>query len=265
MRDLRILRAPNPSALTLDGTRTFLVGHSRVAVIDPGPDLPVHVRAITDAVRGADDVYILLTHRHDDHAGAADALSRRVGAPVHAFPSPSFSASIMRNGVSDLRAGDRIPTDAGDLEVVPTPGHTPDHISFWWRERRALFAGDLMLGGMNTSLVARPEGDLGAYLGSLRKVRSLELAVIYPTHGPPFTDTEDAIEAYLAHRREREEQVLAALGTSAAEPEELVERVYGAGLAPRLAAAAKAALLAYLEHLAAGGHVRRSAEGWRVA
>ncbi len=263
MRDLRILRAPNPSALTLDGTRTFLVGHSRVAVIDPGPDLPEHVDAITDAVRGTDEVYILLTHRHPDHAGAAGALSRRIGASVHAFPSCSPAAG--RNGESDLQAGDRIPTDAGDVEVVPTPGHTPDHVSFWWRERSALFAGDLMLGGMNTSLVASPEGDLGAYLDSLRRVRSLDLGVIYPTHGPPFTDPQEATEAYLAHRREREEQVLAALGISEAEPEELVERVYGADLAPGLAAAAEAALLAYLEHLADGGQVHRSAEGWRLA
>lgn len=265
MRDLRILRAPNPSALTLDGTRTFLVGHSNVAVIDPGPDLAEHVEAITDAVRGADDVYILLTHRHPDHAGGAGALSRRIGAPVHAFSSASLSATAVRNGVSDLQSGDRVPTDAGDLEVVPTPGHTPDHVSFWWRDRSVLFAGDLMLGGMNTSLVARPEGDLGAYLGSLRRLRSMDLDVIYPTHGPPFTDPDDAIDTYLAHRREREEQVLAALGTSAADPEELVERVYGADLAPGLAAAAEAAVLAYLDHLADGGHVRRSAEGWRLA
>lgn len=261
MRDLRILRAPNPSALTLDGTRTFLVGRSRVAVIDPGPDLPEHVDAVTDAVRGADDVYILLTHRHPDHAGAAGALSRRIEAPVHASPSPSG----VRKGRSDLQAGDRIPTDVGDLEVVATPGHTPDHVCFFWAQRRALFAGDLMLGGMETSLVASPEGDLGDYLESLRRVRSLEPAVIYPAHGPPFTAPDEAIGTYLAHRREREQQVLAALGTSAADAEELVERVYGADLAPRLAAAAAAAVLAYLEHLADGGHVRRSAEGWRLA
>src|SRR5690606_5036745 len=125
-----------------------------------------------------------------------------------------------------LADGDRLETDAGVLEVVATPGHTPDHVAFHWARGGAVFVGDLMLGGLETALVAAPEGDLGAYLASLERVRALGARVLYPAHGPPFADPAAALDAYARHREARLQQVLAALQRGAAGVGEIVDAVY---------------------------------------
>lgn len=249
----RTILAPNPSPLTLDGTRTHLVGRRRVAVVDPGPDLPSHLAVIAAAVGDAEVVAILVTHDHPDHAGAAPALARRTGAPVRAAAAGT------------LRPGDVVATDAGELVALPTPGHTPDHVALHWPAAEAVFVGDLMLGGQDTALVAPPEGDLTTYLDSLARVRALSPRILYPAHGEPFTDPPEAIDRYVRHRERRLEQVLRALDaeTAPAPLDRLVDAVYGQGLDARLREAAAGATLAYLEHLARGGRVRLAAEGWQ--
>lgn len=242
----RVLVAPNPSPYTLDGTRTHLVGRHRVAIIDPGPALSDHVEAVVAAVGDATAAIILLTHDHPDHAGATDALAERLDAPVHG----------MRDGT--LADGDRFATDEGELVAVATPGHTPDHVAFHRPDAASVFCGDLMMGGLDTTLVAPPEGDLGEYLASLERVRALRPRIIHPAHGPTITDPDRALDAYVRHREERERQALEALGElGRATPGELTDAVYGDDLEPGLRAAARAAVVAYLEHLEAGGRVRR--------
>ncbi len=247
---LRVLLAGNPSALTLDGTRTYIVGRRRAAVIDPGPADDAHIQAIQDALGKAEVTAILLTHRHPDHAAAAPRLARLRSAPVRALADRT------------LAPGDAVETDAGPLVAVATPGHTGDHVAFHWPARAALFCGDLMLGGQDTALVAPPEGDLGAYLDSLRRIAALEPRTIHPAHGAPFTDPAAAIARYIDHRTEREEQVLDALARGASDSRSLVDRVYGTGLAAPLRRAAEGAIAAYLEHLRAGGRVRRDGGRW---
>jgi hydroxyacylglutathione hydrolase len=244
---IRTVLAPNASPLTLDGTRSYLVGRERVAVIDPGPRSRPHHDAVANLVDDGVVVAILLTHRHPDHAAGATALARRVGAEVLAGEA--------------LADGARIATDAGELIALATPGHTPDHFAFHLPAAAAVFVGDLMLGGMETALVAAPEGDLGAYLASLERVRGLGARVLYPAHGPPFPDPPAAVEAYLRHRRERERQVLEALRGGATSVRSVVAAVYGPALAPALGYAARGAVKAYLAHLAGTGRVRR--EGGR--
>ncbi|HUH12179.1 MAG TPA: MBL fold metallo-hydrolase [Longimicrobiales bacterium] len=248
---LRVLRADNASPLTLDGTRTYLVGEREVAVIDPGPAHADHLRTLTAALRGAAAVRVLLTHGHPDHAAGAAPLAARLGATVH--------------GLADgtLAPGETVPTDAGVLVVHAAPGHTPDHAVFHWPERAAVFCGDLLTGGMDTALVAPPEGDLGDYLRSLERVDGLAAGVLLPAHGPPFHDPAATLERYTAHRRERERQVLAALGAGARTVAGVVERVYP-GLQEGLRRAAEGAVLAYLEHLAADGRVRRVGAEWEA-
>jgi glyoxylase-like metal-dependent hydrolase (beta-lactamase superfamily II) len=164
-----------------------------------------------------------------------------------------------------LTDGARIPTDTGELIALATPGHTPDHFAFHLPAASAVLVGDLMLGGMETALVAAPEGDLGAYLASLERVRALGAKVLYPAHGAPFTDPAAAIDAYIRHRHDRERQVLDALRGGAGSVHEVVAAVYGPELAPSLGAAAGGAVQAYLEHLAATGRVRREGRGrWRL-
>jgi glyoxylase-like metal-dependent hydrolase (beta-lactamase superfamily II) len=239
----RALLAPNASPMTLDGTVTYVVGRREAVVIDPGSAARPHLAAIGAAVADAEAVRILLTHDHPDHSAGAPQLAARLGASVLS----------MRGG--SLRDGQQIRTDHGTLTVVATPGHTPDHVAFHWPAAAAIFCGDLMMGGMDTSVVAAPEGDVGAYLESLERLRTLRARIIYPSHGPAFTDPDAALDRYAAHRAERERQVLAAIAAGARDASEIVAHVYGDELKPELRSVALAAVGAYLEHLRATGRL----------
>lgn len=252
---LRIIRAANAAPLTLDGTRTHIVGREAAAIIDPGPDLPGHLDAVAEAIGDGVVVSILLTHDHPDHADGAAALGERLGTPVRSA----------RDG--SLAEGDRIETDAGSLHVLATPGHTPDHLAFNWPAGRAAFVGDLMLGGMDTALVAAPEGDLTAYLHSLGRIRDLGVETLHPAHGEPFDEPTAAIERYVSHRQARLERVRGALadaGTRGASIDGVLAAVYGSDLAPDLRLAAAGATRAYLDFLAASGEARSEEGRWRA-
>jgi hydroxyacylglutathione hydrolase len=253
---LRALLAGNASPMTLDGTRTFIVGHRRPVVIDPGPDDPAHLAAILAALRGATPAAILLTHAHADHAGAAPALARATGAPVRLARGLHNGGRTLPDGTVRIADGERVECDAGSIRAVATPGHTPDHLAYWWTgaaalRRGALFVGDLLMGVGDTTLVAPPEGDLGAYLRSLDRVAELAPEILLPAHGPPLHDPLAAVARYRAHRRDRIEQVRGALEQRpAASADELLEPVYGAGLHPALREAAAGSIRAVMRYLA---------------
>jgi glyoxylase-like metal-dependent hydrolase (beta-lactamase superfamily II) len=234
--------------MTLDGTRTYLVGREQVAIIDPGPALPAHMDAVADAVGSGVCVGVLLTHHHPDHAENASSLARR-----------------LRTHAEQPHEGAQIATDAGVLQAVATPGHTSDHMAYWHEASRSVFCGDLMMDGMDTALVALPEGDLQQYLDSLEKVRALQPAVIYPAHGAPFGDADAAIDRYVQHRLQRVQQVISALQAGPQSADALVERIYGAGLDSSLRAYAQSALEAYLHFLENGGRVHMSNGQWGLA
>ncbi len=242
---LREVLAPNASAMTLDGTRTYVVGAARTVVIDPGPDDARHLDAVAELLDASTCVAVLLTHTHPDHAAGAEALAGRLRAPVRGIA----------NG--RLRDGDRIDTDAGPLLSLATPGHTPDHASFHWPAAAAVFCGDLMMGGLETALVAAPEGDLAAYLESLERLRSVRPRVLHPSHGPSFDSPDAAIGAYIEHRRARERQVLDALAAGATDTDDIVDHVYGGTLPHELRGVAVGAVHAYLQHLEATGRLQR--------
>jgi len=257
---LRTVLAPNPGPMTLDGTRTFIVGCERPAVIDPGPSAGGHLEAILAALEGRTPVAILLTHVHGDHSELAGPLSVRTGAPLQ----------LARGGGGDehlevsrwLEDGDAIHTDCGTLQAVATPGHAPDHVSFHWHDRGAVFVGDLFMGEGDTTLVAPPEGDLAAYLRSLDRIASLSPTVLYPAHGPPLTDPAEAVARYRRHRVTRIEQVVRALRRAGpSRPRELLDAVYGAELHPSLRGAAEGSLHAILGYLSAEGLARALPDG----
>lgn len=249
---LRSVLAPNASALTLAGTRTWLVGRDRVVIIDPGSDDPAHLEAITREVGDGAVTGIVVTHAHPDHEAGADELAGRLGAPVRAAARHT------------LRDGDELDTDAGPLRAVVTPGHTPDHFALHWPAEEAVFCGDLMMGGQETALVAAPEGRLGAYVASLQRIRRLNPRVIHPAHGPSFERPAEAIDAYLRHRARRLEQVMDAVRDGPADYPELLRSVYGEDLEPGLERAATRALKAYLVHLQSTGRARRRGRGWEA-
>jgi glyoxylase-like metal-dependent hydrolase (beta-lactamase superfamily II) len=209
---IRVL-APNPGPFTLEGTNTWIVGSRPAAVIDPGPDDPAHLDTVS--TEACEVCVILVTHAHPDHAPGAAALADRVRAPIRAFGSAARDVP--------LEDGDRIEVGGGRLTVFHTPGHTPDHVVFY--SDGALFTGDLVL-GRGTSVVDPPEGDLAAYLSSLRRMVDLAPRVIYPGHGPVVFDAHAKLEEYLEHRAMREAQVLAALREGAARPADLVPGIY---------------------------------------
>lgn len=255
---IRTILARNASAMTLDGTRTHIVGVRRAAIIDPGPDSVAHLDAILDAVRGSNDgvafhAVILLTHMHPDHAAGAASLADRLGSDVYAVAH------------GNMGEGDTVETDAGALRVLLTPGHTPDHASFWLEAARTVFCGDLMMGGLDTALIAPPEGNLRLYLDSLARIGALGPARILPAHGPPLEDAELAIGRYVEHRVKRCEQVAAALaGGGALSPREVADRVYGGEVPEDLREVAVSAVVAYLEFLAASGRATKNGPTWRL-
>jgi glyoxylase-like metal-dependent hydrolase (beta-lactamase superfamily II) len=220
----RFLNAGNAGPFTLDGTRTYLVGRTVVAVIDAGPALEPHMEALADAVRDASRVSVIVTHGHPDHAPGARALATRLGTDLY---GPAGVEGVTR----PLADGDKVPTDEGDLFVVDTPGHARHHIGLHWPARRAFFAADLLLGKGDTVWVGEYAGSVADYLDSLERVRRLDVAVIYPAHGAALGDPAVALDRFASHRRERIRQMETMLAEHAgASAEELLRLIYGASL-----------------------------------
>jgi glyoxylase-like metal-dependent hydrolase (beta-lactamase superfamily II) len=250
--------APNADLMTLDGTNTWVLrepGARRSVVVDPGPSIVSHLDAVA-SVAGEVGV-VLLTHHHADHAAAAREFAERMGCGVRAL-DPAY-----RLGSEGLGDGDVVAVDGLEVHVVGTPGHTADSLSFLLPAERTVLTGDTVL-GRGTTVVAHPDGQLGAYLGSLERLHALaaahDVSAIWPGHGPVIEDALGALDFYLAHRRERLEQVQAALTslreaadseTTAPEdvPRRIVEIVYR-DVDPVLWGAAELSVRAQLSYLA---------------
>lgn len=255
--------APNPSPMTLDGTNTYVVaapGSGLAAIVDPGPVDPAHLEQV-EAVCRERDVWptaIVVTHHHVDHAAAAQGWADRFGARIHA-PTPAVAGDHGRV----LADGDHVDLPGLTIAAVATPGHCADHVAFRLGTG-ALLSGDHVL-GRGTSVVAHPDGDLAAYLDSLRRVLDLGPDVLYPGHGPALTrDPTAVVRYYLDHRAFRERQVLAVLGDGPATPREIVEVVY-AEIDPGLWPSAELSTRAALERLGADGQVAWEGDRARLA
>jgi glyoxylase-like metal-dependent hydrolase (beta-lactamase superfamily II) len=257
-RVTRVL-APNPSPLTLEGTNTFVVGEpgaGTAVVIDPGPADDGHATAVVEACAGREVELVLLSHTHVDHAEGARALADRVGAPLAAL-APGWATP----GAPELAADAPLAAAGLELRPLPTPGHAADHCCFLLEAERAVFTGDHVL-GRGTTVVEWPGGDMADYLASLWLLLDRRPERLYPGHGPLVTDAEARVEGYLAHRLEREAQVLAALAAGDRTPAEIVARVY-AEVDPGLHPAAELSVRAHLVKLVREGRVVTDAAGDR--
>jgi glyoxylase-like metal-dependent hydrolase (beta-lactamase superfamily II) len=256
-RVTRVL-APNPSPLTLEGTNTFVAADPAAAtavVIDPGPAGDDHAVRVVRACGGRRVELVLLTHTHPDHAAGARDFADRVGAPLAAL-APGWAGP----GAPDL-GGTPLAVAGLELQPLPTPGHAADHCCFLLPAERAAFTGDHVL-GRGTTVVEWPGGDMAAYLRSLELLLDRDLQRLYPGHGPVVDDPRARVEGYLAHRREREAQVLAALDAGDRTPAEVVARVY-ADVDPVLHPAAELSVRAHLAKLVDEGRVRATDGGER--
>jgi glyoxylase-like metal-dependent hydrolase (beta-lactamase superfamily II) len=244
----RCVLAPNPSIMTLDGTNTWVLrepGARRSVVVDPGPLDESHLAAVAEVAGEVGTV--LLTHGHPDHSEGARSFAERVGCGVRAL-DPQH-----RLGSEGLGDGDVVEVDGLEIRVVGTPGHTSDSLSFLVPADGAVLTGDTVL-GRGTTVVAHPDGKLGAYLDSLQRLHALasaqEARAVWPGHGPVIEDALGALDHYLSHRQQRLEQVreaLRVLGPSAT-PREVVEHVY-TDVDPVLWGAAELSVRAQLEYL----------------
>jgi glyoxylase-like metal-dependent hydrolase (beta-lactamase superfamily II) len=250
--------APNPGPMTLTGTNTYLVddGAGHLAVIDPGPDEPHHVRATLEAAhaRGGVITTILVTHRHLDHLPAATPLSAASGAVLRGHRDLP--------GVADpLADGERA---FGPLVALQTPGHTRESLSFWDADTRALFTGDLVLGSSTTIVDDRP-GALTEYLASIERLLGLGPCTIYPGHGPMVEDGQARLSEYRAHRQLRIQQVVGYLRRGGqATVDQLVAAIYNdvpATLQPMAARNVRASL----DYLQGRGQAATAADGsWHL-
>ena len=256
----RCVLAPNPNIMTLDGTNTWVLrepGASRSVVVDPGPEMAEHLDTVADVA--GDVAVVLLTHGHLDHSEAARSFAERMGCGVRAL-DPQH-----RLGDEGLGDGDVVEVDGLELHVVGTPGHTSDSLSFVLPQERAVLTGDTVL-GRGTTVVAHPDGQLGAYLDSLHRLHALadaqEVVSVWPGHGPVIQDALGALDFYLAHRRDRLEQVRAAMASLSEDstpgalgedelPRKVVEAVY-ADVDPVLWGAAELSVRAQIEYLRNG-------------
>ncbi len=289
------LLAHNPSPFTFRGTGVYLIGDDRhVAVIDPGPNQPEHLAALMAAIGGREVTHILVTHTHRDHSPAAAPLKRATGAMTygfgpHVFYSPSglriASAATATSPTSaDARGGGgpaiAVVEEGGDRDFVPdiavrdgdviagngysfhcvfTPGHTSNHMCYALAEEKVLFTGDHVM-GWSTTVVAPPDGDMGAYMRSLEKLIARQDRILYPTHGSPITKPKSFLRAYLAHRRMREAQIQRSLKQGRDTVPDLVSVLY-AGLKPALHRAAALTVEAHLRHMIEDGRVRALPDG----
>ncbi|MFH8837720.1 MBL fold metallo-hydrolase [Streptomyces sp. NPDC017868] len=242
--------APNPSAMTLDGTNTWLLsepGSGLAVVVDPGPLDEDHLRHVIDTAEklGKRVALTLLTHGHPDHAEGAGRFAELTGTAVRALDP------ALRLGDEGLGAGDVVTVGGLELRVVPTPGHTSDSLSFHLPADRAVLTGDTIL-GRGTTMVAHPDGRLGDYLDSLRRLRSLTVDdgvhTVLPGHGPVLEDAQGAVEFYLAHRASRLAQVETAVAAGHRTAAEVVAHVY-ADVDRSLWPAAELSVRAQLEYL----------------
>jgi glyoxylase-like metal-dependent hydrolase (beta-lactamase superfamily II) len=231
---IRRVIAPNPGPFTYTGTGVYIIGRGEVAVIDPGPQIPAHFEALNQALEGERVSHVLVTHSHADHSPLAHALAERHGAKVHAGGPeiPTECEGRLEAGDDRHFAPDVIVVDGQIFEgpdwrirAIATPGHTSNHFAYALENEHAVFSGDHIM-GWSTTVISPPDGDMADYFASLRKILDQEFDAIWPTHGPPVRKTSEFVEAYIAHRLEREAQILRAMHAGDTTIPDMVQRIY---------------------------------------
>jgi glyoxylase-like metal-dependent hydrolase (beta-lactamase superfamily II) len=270
----KFLHAANPGPMTGDGNWTYLIGGRHPVLIDAGVGNASHLDAIANAAPNGPSL-VLVTHAHSDHVTGAPAIKARwPAAGFMKFPWPSRTGHREPGtgagtgagtdsgiGWTWLEDGSVVDTDDGPLTVLHTPGHSPDHLTFWHADSRTLFVGDMLVQGSTVVIPASHGGSLAEYLRSLDRMLRLNPARALPAHGPVIDDPAAAIHKYIEHRAQREGQVLGALAAGESTVDAITAKIYPA-LAEALVPMAKESVLAHLHKLESEGRARRDGDRW---
>jgi glyoxylase-like metal-dependent hydrolase (beta-lactamase superfamily II)/8-oxo-dGTP pyrophosphatase MutT (NUDIX family) len=246
--------APNPGLMSGAGTNTYIVGRGEVAIIDPAVADAVYIeRVVREAGNRGKPVIVLLTHMHIDHIGGVAPLTAQSPMEVASFGEAPFVTRRLKDG-EEIRVG------GATLRALHTPGHASDHLCFELVEENAVFTGDVVA-GFGTVVIAPPDGNMADYLETLERLKSVGAKRMYPAHGPVIDEPNDKLDEYINHRRDRERQVIDALGAGLTELPKMVERIY-AEVPKALHPMAERSLLAHLEMLEGEGRVTRDGDAW---
>ena len=253
----------NPGPITGAGNWTWLLPGKLPTLIDAGTGEAAHLAEVEKALDSARLEQVLVTHAHGDHASGVAALRDRFG--VSRFSKLPWPERDSKWPVQWTALADGDVVSAGDTELVAihTPGHSPDHLCFWDETSRSVFCGDLAIQGTSVWIPARLGGNLAAYLASLERILALNPARMLPAHGAVIDNPDRVLREYIAHRLEREEQVIAALRAGDHTPEAVVSRVYR-GLKASLVPLAHESVMAHLLKLEQEGRARVHQDAWTM-
>jgi glyoxylase-like metal-dependent hydrolase (beta-lactamase superfamily II) len=254
------LHAANPGPMTGEGNWTYLVAGRRPVLIDAGVGNASHLDAIATAAPGGPS-HVVVTHAHSDHISGAPAIHQRwpaAGFSKHPWPVRDPQLPWTR-----LDEGSIVHTDEGDLTVMHTPGHAPDHLTLWHADSRTLFVGDMLVQGSTVVIPASHGGSLAEYLKSLERMLHLNPARALPAHGPVIDDPAALIHHYIEHRAQREQQVLGLLASGASTVADITAKIYPS-ISNDLRAMADESVLAHLMKLEAEGRAARDASRWAI-
>ena len=260
---IRRVIANNPGSFTYTGTGVYIIGRGTVAVIDPGPATDTHFDALKAALEGETISHVLVTHSHMDHSPLAHPLAEWAGCQVYAKgPAIPTDSEVRMEAGDDLSFKPNVTIGDGfiakgpgwTIDAIETPGHTSNHLCFALKEEEALFSGDHIM-GWSTTVISPPDGHMGDYLNSLKKVRDRNFKTIFPTHGPPVTeDPTGFIQSYIDHRKAREAAILERMAAGDTKIPQMVKVIY-ADVDPRLHPAACHSVLGHMIHLVEEGKV----------
>lgn len=268
---IRRVTAKNPSGFSFHGTGTYIIGHGKVAVVDPGPLLVEHVEALKRCLEGEEVTHILITHTHYDHSPAAAPLKAHWQCPTYGYGPHGRHKNgddvVILEGADmdftpdiEIRHGDILRGEGWTIECVFTPGHTSNHMCFALKEEAALFSGDHVM-GWSTTVIAPPDGNMTQYLDSLDLLLEREDEVYWPTHGTCIKDVKSYVQSYIDHRVERENQIINCLHQGLELIESMVPLMYK-DTDKSLHGAAARSVLAAMERLVNTGRV--SSTGDRI-